>query len=36
MYGEIVGMGGLSMGFFDEYDGSYVRFVEFVVDSNLP
>ncbi|WP_394578554.1 GNAT family N-acetyltransferase [Cytobacillus firmus] len=32
--GEIVGMVGLSKGFFYEYDGSYVRIVAFVVDSN--
>lgn len=31
---EVVGMIGLYKGFFYEYDGSYVRIVAFVVDSN--
>lgn len=34
MNGEIVGMVGLNKGLFYEYDGSYVRSVAFVVDSN--
>jgi GNAT superfamily N-acetyltransferase len=32
--GKIVGMVGLCTGLFYEYDGSYVRIVAFVVDTN--
>ncbi|PWA12267.1 GNAT family N-acetyltransferase [Pueribacillus theae] len=32
--GKVVGMAGLCTGMFYEYDGSYIRIVAFVVDSN--